>query len=156
MQTLNGIKSVLQNKKYLVLFCTLTAAFSVIFIFEWNLILFSNLYVREDLWTPLNLFFLLAISILSSLAITLSLFSLKARMSATKTGFFSIIPAFLTSACPTCAPLLLSFTSTTYAMGMALAENGIAVKLLTIILLIVTIAYLSSTACKCNVLEKRK
>lgn len=142
--------------RYPALFAILAAAFTAVYIFTWNLVLLPNFYVRADLWTPLNVLLLACISMLSGLAVTLSVFSLKANLSFYKKGYgyMAIIPAFLTSACPTCAPLLLSLSSTTFAVGIALAQLGLAVKILTICILSATILYVSSSLAKCG-LRKR-
>ncbi len=156
MGILNAIGIVLERKKYLVLFISMLIIFSLVYIFAWNLVLLPNLYIRTDLWTLSNIFFLFVISILSSMTTTLGIFNLKMKMAAGKGGFFAIIPALLTSACPGCASLLLSFTSATFAIGLALAQFGTAIKILTILLLSITIVYLTQTISKCNIIKRNK
>lgn len=154
MKILNGLRIVLGGKKYLILFMGMAIIFSLVYIFEWNLILLPDFYIRSDLWTPLNILFLIIISILSSMALTLGVFNLKMRI-ANKSGFLAVIPAFFTSACPGCAPLILSFTSTTFAIGLSLAKFGTIIKMLSILILLGIILYMSSTLCKCEINLKR-
>lgn len=146
-----GLKTVLRNRKYLLLFISLFALFSFIYIFAWNLILIPNFYIRTDSWTLTNILFLIAISILSGLSITLSVFNLKTKTFIYKGryGYFAVIPAFFTSACPGCAPLLLSFASTTFAIGLSLAKFDILIKTISTLTLLMTIFYFSLSI-KCN------
>jgi len=152
MKILNGIRIVLSTKKYLILLVGIIIIFSFVYAFAWNLILLPNFHVRTDLLVPLNILFLVVISILSGLATTLSVFNIKMKMPAHKRlgGYFAVIPAFFTSICPTCAPLLLSFTSTTFAIGLSIAEFGVIIRVITILILLTTILYLSSNICGCN------
>lgn len=153
----SGAKAVLSDKKYLALLIALSAAFCVAYIFGWNMILFRNLFVREDLWTVPNILLLLAISVLSGLAATLTAFSLKANITYHKNryGFLSLIPAFFASACPTCAPLILSFTSASFAIGMSLAKYNVEIRIASALLLSATILYLSKSIGTCKVSPKR-
>jgi len=150
------MRIVLPNKNYIILFVIMIAIFSFLYMFAWNLILLPNFYIRADLWTISNILFLAVISILSGLTITLSVFDLKMKTITNKKryGFFAVIPAFFTSACPACAPLLLSFTSTTFAIGLSLAQLGLVVKILTVLILLVTSLYLSSTIFRCKIKSK--
>ncbi len=152
MKFLNGIKIAFSDKKYLALFAALAAAFAVLYIFSWNLILLLNFYVRADLWTLPNIAALAAIAVLSALVVTLVAFNLRMKMCARKGkyGVFSIVPALLTSACPTCAPLLFSFTSATFAIGIGLAQFNDVIKVATIPILLATTLYLSSCIGKCS------
>ncbi|MBI4896416.1 MAG: hypothetical protein HY832_02610 [Candidatus Aenigmarchaeota archaeon] len=160
MNKIDEIRTVLLNKKYAVAFFFLIIIFSVVYIFEWNLILFPDIYVRTDLWTLENLAFLTVISILSGLSVTLSIFTLKNKLPCKENknhnakqgfGFFAFIPAIFTSACPGCAPLILSFTSTTFAIGLSLAQFGTIIKIITILLLLVSVYFLSSSIGKCKI-----
>ena len=160
MNRIDGIKTVLSNRKYAAAFIFLMIIFSVVYIFEWNLILFPDIYIRTDLWTPENLAFLSVISLLSGLTITLSAFNLKNKISFYREnqshtarqgfGFFAFAPALFTSACPGCAPLILSFTSTTFAIGLSLAQFGTIIKIIAVLLLLVSIHFLSSSIGKCK------
>ena len=156
MRVLKGIETVLGDRKYLFLFAVSAIFFFILYIFEWNLILFRDMYVRADLSNASNVFFLAAISILSALATTLSIFNLGLALPYYKKayGYFAIVPAFLTSACPTCAPFLLSFTSTSFAIGLALAEFGTIIKTAATLLLLVTILYVSSCIGACKIKGK--
>ena len=158
MRILNVMGMVLGRKKYLILFISMIVIFSFVYIFEWNLILLPDFYIRTDLWTLLNILFLVVISTLSGLSITLSVFNLKMKMTNYKKryGIFAVIPAFFTSACPGCAPLILSFTSTTFAIGLSIAQFGFAVKIFTILILLGTFLYMCSTVSKCKINFKKE
>ena len=145
---LNTLKKFLNNKRYLVLVILLFIAFSIMLIFAWNLILIRDMYVRKDLWTYWNIFFLISISLLSSLIISYNIKLIKDQVKLKK-SLLSLLPSFFVSACPTCAPLILSFISTTYAIGMNLAKVGFYIKGASLILLLVTLIYvLSPKTCK--------
>jgi len=145
---LNALKEFLKDKKYLILVIILFAAFSTMLIFSWNLILFRDMYVRKDLWTAWNIFFLFSISLMSSLVISYNVKLIKEQIKVKK-SFLAVLPSFFASACPTCAPLILSFVSTTYAIGMTLAKVGFYIKGASLTLLIVTLLYiLSPKVCK--------
>ncbi len=151
--SINGMRTVFSNRNYVILFIVMLAIFSFLYIFAWNLVLLPNFYIRSNLWAVPNILFLVIISILSGLAITLSVFNLKMKIGTYKKqhGYFAVIPAFFTSACPGCAPLLLSFTSATFAIGLSIAQFGLIVKILTILLLSATTLYVSSIICKCKI-----
>src|SRR3989344_3404550 len=157
MARIDGIKTELSDKKYTTTFVFLIMIFSVVYIFEWNLILYPDFYVRSDLWTLKNIAFLSLISILSGLALTLSIFNIKNRVSAYKklsgqsAGIFSFMPALFTSACPGCAPLILSFSSATFAIGLSLAQFGTIIKLFSILILLASVYFLSSSIGKCRI-----
>jgi len=145
---INTLKEFLKDKKYLILVIILFAAFSAMLIFSWNLILFRDMYVRKDLWTAWNIFFLFSIPLLSSLIVSYNVKLIKNEIKAKK-SFLAVLPSFFASACPTCAPLILSFVSTTYAIGMALAKVGFYIKAASLVLLFVTLMYiLSPKVCK--------
>ena len=145
---LNALKKFLKDKKYLILVIILFAAFSTMLIFSWNLILFRDMYVRKDLWTAWNISFLFSISLMSSLVISYNVKLIKEQIKVKK-SFLAVLPSFFASACPTCAPLILSFVSTTYAIGMTLAKVGFYIKGASLTLLIVTLLYiLSPKVCK--------
>lgn len=150
----NGIKLMLAHKKYAAVFAILCAVFSVVYAFVWNMILLRALYVRSDLWNIQNVLLLASTSILSGLASSLLLFSIneKAQTPKQKRGYLALIPAFFASACPSCAPLVLSFAGTTFAVGMAIAKYGTEIRIAALIILIVTILHISSTlgGCKIN------
>lgn len=156
-QSLNGISCVLGNWAYLMLFVVFTLVFSSIYIFAWNFILLSNFYVRIDLWTPLNLFFLIVISLLSGLIFSLNIYSLRLNLSLRKKtyGYFAIIPALFTSVCPTCAPLLLSFSSATIGIGMLISGFNIFVNAFIALLLILILISTSSNLNSCKIKAKK-
>ncbi len=153
----SGLRIVFSNKNYIILFIIMLAIFSFLYIFAWNLILLPNFYIRSDLWTVSNILFLVVISILSGLVITLSAFNLKMKISTYKKqhGYLAVIPAFFTSACPGCAPLLLSFTSATFTIGLSIAQFGFIVKILTILVLSAIILYMSSTIHRCKTRKEK-
>ncbi len=154
MKLLNGIKIVMGNRRYLLLFAVLSLIFAAVYIFAWNLILWRNLYIRIDLWTITNILLLFAICLLSAAAVTMSVFSIKIRMQGMAgkwQGFAGFIPALFTSACTTCAPLVLSFASSTYGIGMAIAQYGIETKVLSAVILAAAILYTSSKIGLCNI-----
>lgn len=155
--SLDGIKQVLKNKVYLAIFIASALVFSLIYIFAWNFILLSNLYVRIDLWTPLNLFFLVTISVLSGLILSLNVYSLRSNLSFYKKtrGYFAIIPALFTSVCPTCAPLLLSFSSATIGIGMLISGFNIFVNVFIILLLGLILMNISSNLNNCKIKAKK-
>lgn len=153
MKLLNGIRIVMSNRRYLLLFAVLSLVFAAVYIFAWNLILWRNLYIRIDLWTITNIALLFAISLLSAAAVAMNIFSIKMRMRGLAgkwQGFAGFIPALFTSACTTCAPLVLSFASSTYGVGMAIAQYGIETKALSAVILAAAILYTSSKIGSCN------
>lgn len=150
-EKLNGIKFVLSDRKYLGFFTVLALLFYFLYAKAWNM----EAHLKMIRYFPTlegfyNLLFLIAVSVLSSLAIVLSLFSLK-RMPRVKGryGFFSIIPAFFISASPCCAPFILTLSSTTIAIGIEVAKFGYAVKTLSFAILLLTSLSLSSNISKC-------
>jgi len=148
----NALKFVFSNYSYSMLAILIILVFGIIYMFAWNLVLLSNFYVRRDLWTITNIFFLISISILTGLVITLNVFIIKTKINASRSrGFLSIIPALLSSACPSCAPILLSFTSTTFTIGLAIAKIGNLVMLVSLFLLVVVFFYLASRISDCKI-----
>lgn len=155
---LNNLKIILSANGYKLLLIILFALFLVVYSFSWSFILISNFYVRSDLITPLNVFFLLTISALSSLVLVVSIYNLRLQMALHKKsfGFLSIIPAFFTSACPSCAPLILSFTGTTFGIGISLGPFGDLIKTVTIFLLLGIIYYNLRKFNKCKIKIEKK
>lgn len=153
---LSSFKLIFRSIKYKLLLVVFFILFLIVYIFAWNLILFSNFYVREDLWTALNIFFLLLISFLSSLVLVINIYNLKLNLAIHKKtyGFLAIVPALFTSACPTCAPLLLSFTSTAFGVGMSLAPYGVPIKTGIIFLLLGILYYNLNNFNKCSLAKK--
>ena len=98
--------------------------------------------------TPSNVAFLLILSALSGLVVTLNVFCLRSRLGScprtARCGYLSLLPALLVSACPGCAPLLLSFTGATLGVGLALARFGLLFKLGASIILLLSVLYLSA------------
>ena len=135
------LKLILNSGHNKFLFFIFYFLFLIIYVFAWNMILLPNFYVRQDLWTALNIFFLLAISFLSSLVLITALENLRQKLALAKEGvkILAIVPALFTSACSSCAPLILSFSSSTYSLGMSLAAKGDLIKSLAIILLSVSL-----------------
>lgn len=119
---MQNIKLILSQKNYLALFAALFIFFAITLIFAWSMILYTNFYVREDLWTPLNILLILITAILSALNFTLSIYYLKRNNQKTH-GFLSVIPMFFTTACPGCVPVILSFWSTTAGIWFAYFAN---------------------------------
>jgi len=158
MQIGYGVKLIFCNKKYLSIFSIFTILFFAVYIFSWNLILLPNFYIRTDLWTPLNILFLTLISFLSGLAVTLSIFSFKTNISSYKSkhGYLAILPSFFISACPSCAPLILSFTATTLTIGLSITQFGIIIKILTILILASIVLYNLSAISKCEIKLKKR
>jgi len=150
--SLSSLRLIFKSSKYKLLLGVLFLLFLIIYIFAWNLILLSNLYIRRDLWTALNIFFLLTISFLSSLVLVINIYNLKFNLAIHKKayGFLAIVPSLFTSACPTCAPLILSFTSTTFGLGMSLAPYGVLIKSGIIFLLLGILYYNLANINKCS------
>jgi len=155
----SGLNIVFSNKSYLILFIALVIIFTFLYSFAWNLIsIFPKFYIQTFLWNFQNILLLIVIVILSSLAITLSIFNLKMKIGNYKSiyGLLAIIPAFFISGCSACIPLLLSFTSTTFAIGLSLIQFEFIIKILTISILLITNLYLSLIICKCKICECKK
>ena len=148
---IDKIKSILAEKKYFWLFVALTIFFAIVLIFSWSFVLYTNFYVREDLWTPLNLILLAITSVLSSLNITISLYYFS-RTSKKMHGFLAIIPSFFTTVCPSCAPLLLSFWSTTVVVwSFYLVSFRFYLIIASIIILLVSLWKMLSADDACKV-----
>lgn len=157
--TTNGIGPTMANRIYLLFFIMLAVILSIIYIFAWNMVLLLNFYIRYDLWTPVNIIFLILMSILSALSITMGIYSLNKGISIYKKtmGWLAVIPAFFTTVCPTCAPLLLSFFSVTFGVGMTISRFNIFVNSAIMVLLILTIIQLSSSiAGNCNLQKNER
>ncbi len=146
------MKIVFSNRNYIILFVAMTVTFIILYIFAWNLILLPDFYIRIELWTPLNILFLIVIPFLSGLSITLSIYSLKINIPIYKKGFgyLAIIPSFFASACPGCVPLILSFTAATIGIGISIARFGHITNILSTIILLIAIVSLSSAIYKCK------
>jgi hypothetical protein len=141
---MNKIASVLSQKNYLALFAALFIFFAITLIFAWNLILYANFYVRQDLWTPLNVFLILITAILSALNFTLSVYYLK-RNNRKNHGFLSVIPMFFTTACSGCVPVILSFWSATAGVWLAyFADLRFYLAILAIAILFLSLRKLAS------------
>lgn len=156
MRWANGIRIMLEERKYLVFFIASCAVFFTIYIFAWNIVLFRTHYFRADLWTLPNIFLLVSTSVLSALAATLSAYSLSASAAyhRHKYGYFAILPALFASACPSCAPLILSFGSATFAIGMSFAKYGTPLRVAALILLAAVVVHQSSSLGICKVKKK--
>lgn len=114
---MDEIKLVLFQKKYFLIFLTFFVFLAVALVFAWDLILYTNFTVRKDLWTGLNIVLIFITAFLGALNFTLSSYYLKGNK---KTfGFFSFIPVFFTTACPTCLPILFSFWGTAAGLWFA-------------------------------------
>lgn len=152
-----GIMMVLSQKVYLALFTVVSAVFAAVYMFAWNLILLPDFFVRYDLWTPLSITFLTVISLLSGMVLTLTMHTLRMNMAFHKKGygFLAIIPSFFTSICPGCAPLVLSFSSAAFGIGMALTKISLIIDIIIIIILSATLYFLSSTTGKCSIQRHR-
>lgn len=145
---MNKITFILSQKNYLALFTALFAFFAITLIFAWSLILYSNFYVRLDLWTPLNIILILITSVLSALNFTLSIYYLKHNNRKTH-GFLSIIPMFFTTACPGCVPVILSFWSSTAGIWFSyFADLRLYMAALAIIILLLSLWELAKTDIK--------
>jgi len=157
MQITKGIKLAFGSRLYKTVFIIAAVAFLPVYIFAWNMILFPSMYVRSDLWTIANIILLALFSILSSMAITLSVVAVKTRISGIKgkCSFFAVIPSLLMSACPTCAPLLLSFASATYTIGLMLAEQSNMLRVLFAAILLTAIGYTSYSISNCEKCRSR-
>jgi len=144
MNIVQNIKFILSQKNYLALFAALVIFFAITLIFAWSLILYTNFYVREDLWTPLNLALIFLTSALSALNFTLSVYYL--RRSRKTFGFFSIIPMFFTTGCSGCAPVIFSFWSATTGIWFAYFANlRLYLAILAIVVLLFSLWRLAKT-----------
>ena len=151
MSILDGIKKVMSNSNYLIVFGYLMVGFTFVFFLTWNFAYFPSFIIRWENWTPINLFFWIAISFLSSLVLTLEIYNIKNRLSSIKGGgILAVIPAFFISGCSTCVPLLFSFASSTVAIGFALAEIGLVIQICTSTILLITGLYISNVLGKCE------
>lgn len=153
-----GFRVVLAARWSIAVFALAAIAFLAVFTFAWNLILFPSMYVRTDLWTLANILFLLVSSALSGLLVSMLIFNIRLKLAkkrGSKLGVLAILPSIFVSACPTCAPLILSFAAGTYGIGMMLSENGALVRLAAVLILSVTALYMSSAMGKCKIQEQK-
>ncbi len=153
-----GIMMVLSQKMYLALFTAVSSVFATVYIFAWNLILLPDFFVRYDLWTPLSIAFLAIISLMSGLVLTLSLHNLRMNMAFHKKGygFLAVFPSFFTSMCPGCAPLVLSFSSASFGIGLALTNASLIVNSIIVAVLIASLYFQSASAGKCRIRVSKK
>jgi len=148
---INNTKMVFSDMKYVYLFMALVIVFLFLYSFAWGIIFLPDFYIRMDVITFENILSLAIVSLLSGLNITLTLFKLKMNMSVySGVGILSIIPSLFISACPGCVPLILSFAGTTFVIGLTLIQFGLAIKILSVLLLLITTLHLSSTMYSCN------
>ncbi len=152
-----GLKLVLSQRRYLALLIAVSAIFTAVYIFAWNLVLWRDMYVRYDLWTLPNVLLLAIISVLSGMTFTLALHNMRMSMSFHKKsyGFLAVFPSFFTSMCPGCAPLVLSFSSASFAAGLALTRLSIYIDAIIVIILLATLYSLSSSTGSCKIKAKR-
>ena len=154
MSIFDGIKKVMTDSTYLLLFGYLMVGFTVLFFLTWNFVYIPSLIIRWENWTLPNLFFWFALSFLSALVLTLEIYNIKKRLGAVKgRGILAIIPTLFISGCSTCAPLFFSFATSTLAVGWALAEYGLLIQILTAIILSITCLYISYALSKCEACE---
>jgi len=144
-QLRNKIRVIFKERIYLAIFIVLLILFSIFYIFEWNFVLWSNFYIRSDLFTFFNIIVFFITSILSSTVLTLGIYNLRNRCSGK--GSIAIVPTFFTSMCSGCPPLILSFFSATTAFGLSLSRFNTYLNIIIILLLMTSLLFLSSTRC---------
>ena len=151
MSIFDGIRKVMTDSTYLIVFGYLMVGFTYLFFLTWNFIYFPSFIIRWENWTPVNLLFWISISFLSALVLTLEIYNIKKRLGAVKgRGILAVIPTLFISGCSTCAPLLFSFATSTLAVGWALAEYGLLIQIVTTSILLITCLYISYALGKCE------
>lgn len=151
-----GILIILSDRKYRLFFAAACAIFFTLYLFGWNIVLLRALYFRSDLWTLPNIVLLIATTLFSALAATLSAFTLKTNTEyhRQKYGYIAALPALLASACPSCAPLIFSFSGATFAIGMTLAKYGTQIRIAALLILAIVVVQQSSSIGACKLKQK--
>jgi hypothetical protein len=155
-----GLIIALKESKYKILFLISTLLFIVSYSLLWNIIQYPTFHINYYLLNFQNISILFTISILSGLVITLGIFNFKKMHKIHNSGFLAMLstlaPAFISS-CSCSAPLLLSFTSQMMAIGLAIAQFTFIIEILSIIILVAAVLYVSYNICSiCNCGRKNR
>lgn len=141
---LNNIKNILKNKSYLTL-----GIFSII-LMTYIFAIFTNLISGISI-NPVGSLLTIIMAILSGIYITVFLYSVREVNCGKpgKTGFAGILVGFFTSACPICAPLLVSLLGLSAPLAFILSKN-LWLQIVSIAILSFALYKLSGSISKCE------
>jgi hypothetical protein len=112
---------------------------------------FGLKYVNYS-FTNVSITFVILFSILGGLLIALQIFAIRNRQKSLKSaniGFIGAFISFFNTTCPFCKPLLLSFIG--FSGSLAIFKYGLALAIISIILLLVSIYLVTSHLSKLKI-----
>ncbi len=144
---MNNIIQILKNRQYLTLGAIYTLAMTYVYA------VFTNLKMGEEI-NPLNGILTIFMAILSGLYLTVFTYNFKAMRikRSGKAGFAGMFIGFFTSACPICAPLLVSLLGLSAPLAFILGRN-LLLEIASILLLLFALYKLSDSMDKCPVMK---
>lgn len=142
---LDNIINVLKNRSYLAL--AVLSAGVMIYIYGVS----SNLIMGEEI-NPLNGLLTIVMAILSGIYLTIFIYNLRMMRSKNsgKVGLAGMFIGFFTSACPICAPLLVSLLGISAPLAFILGKN-LWLEIASIMLLLFALYKLSDSTNKCPI-----
>lgn len=142
---LDNIINVLKNRSYLAL--AVLSAGVMIYIYGVS----ANLIMGEEI-NPLNGLLTIVMAILSGIYLTIFTYNLRIMRSKNsgKVGFTGMFIGFFTSACPICAPLLVSLLGISAPLAFILGKN-LWLEIASIMLLLFALYKLSDSMNKCPI-----
>ncbi len=140
-----NIIQVLKNRSYL----TLAILSTVVMIYVYGMS--ANLIMAEEI-KPLNGILTIVMAVLSGIYLTIFIYnhrSMRTKNSG-KVGFAGMFIGFFTSACPICAPLLVSLLGISAPLAFILGKN-LWLEIASIMLLLFALYKLSDSMDKCPI-----
>ncbi len=142
---IDNIIQVLKNRSYL----TLAILSTVVMIYVYGIS--ANLIMAGEI-NPMNGILTIVMAVLSGIYLTI--FTYNQRLMKTKNsgkvGFAGMFIGFFTSACPICAPLLVSLLGISASLAFILGKN-LWLEIASIILLLFALYKLSDSTNKCPI-----
>ncbi len=149
MFMLDNITSVLKNRSYLALAVLSTAVMTYIYA------VFTNLTMGVEI-NPINGILTIVMAVSSGIYLTVFIYNLREMRAKNSgnVGFAGMFIGFFTSACPICAPLLVSLLGISASLAFILSRN-LWLEMASIGLLLFALYRLSSSMNKCSCSEKK-
>jgi len=156
---INVIISVLSRRNYFFIFLVSGLLYGIIYAVMTNLIdvRFGLKYINYS-FTNVSIMFVVLFSILGGILVSLQVFAIRNRqksLKAANVGFLGAFLSFFNVTCPFCKPFLLSLIG--FSGSLAILKYGIALAIISALLLLVSIYLVTSNLDKnncCSVQDK--
>jgi len=158
MERIKSIKKVLENKRFFLLFVFSGLLYGGIFAILTNVIdLRFGISNIRFVFTWINVVFFVIFSILGGVAVSVGIFAFRQKQRMSKglpTGASGMLLSFVTSTCPVCKPLLLSFFG--LSGSVFIFQYGIILAVASIFLLLLSIYLMTSNLVKKDCCPNKK